>query len=205
MKKFQKIVPGLAAVILVASNGVTGETRQGEDDKSRDLKIAISNNYVNKSSGLISIDYSVGFNVVLENVSKHPIKIWNGLENSGYLNLSFRILDSDGNVSIAKRVPFLGSETDMSLILDSGDCYIIAVKPMSSEWTGFPQRRFLTIRAIYECESVKQDPLGWVGKIESREKKYEIFNLSPREVTTDSRETTNPAAPPLPPAAPKKP
>lgn len=109
------------------------------------------------------------FHVILENVSTNPIKLWRGLEYLGYASLSFRLTDQKGVAVVVRHAPLPpGSETDMSFVLNPGECFVIDIHPASPEWCGFPTPReesaMFSLQAVYTSEVPKRDAIGWTGQ-----------------------------------------
>ena len=129
-------------------------------------------------SGQRVIDRAGCFQVVVENTSIKRLTLWTGRENRGFANLKFEITDADGKVTLAQRAPLPpGSESDSSVRLEPGECYVLTVFPESAEWQGFPAARTVPdsvkMRAVFDNSGlVVGDSQAWVGRVFSAENTY---------------------------------
>ncbi len=121
------------------------------------------------------IDRAGCFQVVVENTSIKRLTLWTGRENRGFANLKFEITAADGTVTLAQRAPLPpGSEADMSVRLEPGDCYVLPVCPTSADWQGFPAHQSIVkMRAVFDNSAiVVADAQAWVGRVFSAENTY---------------------------------
>ena len=112
--------------------------------------------------------------VLFENVSGREIRLWGGLKNGGYQNMRVRLTDESGSQSEARRALITGSEIgDASEIFKPGDKKIVEIYPGSKEWEGFPPTpetpQKYTVKIIYESKMPANDPMSWIGTVESPE------------------------------------
>jgi hypothetical protein len=120
-------------------------------------------------------------NIVFENISDRDFKLWGRLKNDGYRNIRVLLTDEVGLVREARKAIVTGSEFgDGSEIFKPGERKIVEIYPASKEWEGFPTNldkpKKYIIKIIYESTMPVDDPLSWIGKVESTE--YTIWLFS---------------------------
>ena len=128
------------------------------------------------------------FPVVIRNISDDNKKVWTEWYSWGYYTLYFEFVNSQGKRwTIHKKARGWDKNFPQYWVLNPGDNLVINVSFNDGEWEklpflekgeDYPTKTKIRIKAIFEIKPDKESRKNqvWVGKIESDQKEYVIYN-----------------------------
>lgn len=173
------------ATVAVSTTAVLSAARAADAPEAAKpaLRVSVSVPANHGSRGIILNRPDSHFHIVVTNVSDAPQRLWREWCSWGFFNLTFKIVDANGEESVAtkKQREWTKNYPDF-MELAPGEHYVIDVYP-HRDWTGFPlpangKEMKLKLRAVYEIrpddDSKKLNV--WTGRIESDAIDVTVYN-----------------------------
>ncbi|MFT7638897.1 MAG: hypothetical protein ACI9G1_000622 [Pirellulaceae bacterium] len=171
--------------LLLQAMGTLAAADDDMPEPTAPVKISIA---IPMHHGHRSLNDGDHLHVLVTNVSDKPIRVWTDRFSWGYDNLSFEMIDNDGNVTRVIKKPRNWTKNYPDwLELEAGGSYVLNVDWYSergrAQWDNTPTadgKRGPTpvkLRAVYEVRPDDESrKLGvWAGKISSPVETYAIW------------------------------
>lgn len=126
------------------------------------------------------------FRVVIENLSKHQVKLWRERYSWGYYNLKFQITSDNGATWIAKKKEIAWEKNFPDFVsLDPSDKIVVDVTFNSDIWENVlppdaEKSTAVSMSAIYESEDSEDAKKKgiWSGRLVSDKREYTLLRKS---------------------------